>query len=433
MRVFRGPDPPSMLFENEAEAAVKNGHKTSPKDAGRKQGSPKIVARRSPTNRSPSGSTAGQQGLNWIQQLMNKHNYTLDDLYRFFDADQNGTLMFSEFVLGMKQIGASPDQCQTIWTSIDPFDTGAAEIEDFKMALAALKYGAKSPRAKIASGNQFKTNHILQELLQLNEGNLEITFKAIDLNGNDWLSKQEFARGLSALNIGQGGLDPKEVKEAFASLDENADGRINWSEFIQVMTKVKYASVNSNSTSTSVTPRTSHTPRTPRDVNTPRGGNGTPHRGFHQAVSPQTVPEEGHMDPAFKLGNIPTTQPKPTQASPPAARASNLPSGFPGSKPKPGAKGECTSATGLYGIVFQQARSCLLPATQSPSSSIIVSRSRIGAKLTSKCLFFVQPPPGRLALLGHHLCGLHHLMTWMKMMTAAKQKHSTPLASNHRQ
>ena len=63
---------------------------------------------------------------------------------------------------------------------------------------------------------------------------LERTFKRLDENGNNFISKREFFQGLESLN--DDSIDPKELSRntlnvLFNDLDKNNDGKLDIEEF----------------------------------------------------------------------------------------------------------------------------------------------------------------------------------------------------------
>jgi len=194
--------------------------------------SPKIVARRSPggMNHVPRGE-AGQRGLTLVDQVVAHYSASLQDVFGHFDADGDGSLFFTEFVGGMQPLGATTEEIQALWDAIDVDRQGSVPFDNFNRALHVLTKRAKEVKW-ISPFNRVKTNRVIDALIAARNTPEEV-FQVIDVNRNGWISKLEWKSKLPELGISPQAYNQRELDAAWRSLDQNGDGRVNWSEWIK--------------------------------------------------------------------------------------------------------------------------------------------------------------------------------------------------------
>mmetsp|Transcript_25522 Transcript_25522/g.44493 ORF Transcript_25522/g.44493 Transcript_25522/m.44493 type:complete len:2210 (+) Transcript_25522:2881-9510(+) len=140
--------------------------------------------------------TEAHQVLQTIYTAIKNLNYTLDDVFRIFDKDGNGAISRKELVDSFHNfgIGLSTQQIEKVMKLIDTNSDGNIEFDEFKAVFA-----------RELELEQFKANPI----------------------ESDWKDKL-FSRINEAIR--KYGMD---LTEAFATFDENKDGRISKSEFLE--------------------------------------------------------------------------------------------------------------------------------------------------------------------------------------------------------
>jgi len=190
--------------------------------------SPKIVGRR--VAGGPRGMS-GQAGLNIVDQVMTQHGSSLFEVFSEFDADGNGVLFFTEFVQGMQPLGATPNQIQAVWDAVDVDHAGSVSFDAFFSALAILN--KRADKAKwISPFNTVQCENKLIQALRTCRDTVEEAFHVIDVNRNGWISKKEWKECMPLLGIRKGSYSEREITQAWRSLDQNSDGRVNWIEWV---------------------------------------------------------------------------------------------------------------------------------------------------------------------------------------------------------
>jgi len=180
---------------------------------------------------------AGQRGLTLVDQVVAHYSASLTDVFAHFDEDKNGMLFFTEFVAGMQPLGATSEEIQALWDAIDVDRHGSVPFENFDKALTVLTKRAKEVKW-ISPFNRVKSNRVIEALLTARQS-VEEVFQVIDSNRNGWISKKEWRDKLPALGIDPQSFNQREIDAAWRSLDQNSDGRVNWSEWIKAFRIIK--------------------------------------------------------------------------------------------------------------------------------------------------------------------------------------------------
>eukprot|EP00658_Telonema_sp_P-2_P033779 TRINITY_DN2472_c0_g1_i1.p1 TRINITY_DN2472_c0_g1~~TRINITY_DN2472_c0_g1_i1.p1 ORF type:complete len:273 (+),score=63.25 TRINITY_DN2472_c0_g1_i1:187-1005(+) len=200
--------------------------------------SPKIVARRSPGGNVhiPRG-IAGQKGLDLVHSVVVNYHSSLPDVFSHFDADKNGSLFFTEFVQGLQPLGATPEEIQALWDAIDLERQGSVSYESFHQSLSVLTKNAGVVKW-ISPFNRVSTTNKVLDILMKSHESVEESFQVIDVNRNGWISKKEWKEKLGCFGIDKFAFSQREIDQAWRSLDQNGDGRVNWSEWVKAFKKI---------------------------------------------------------------------------------------------------------------------------------------------------------------------------------------------------
>lgn len=78
----------------------------------------------------------------------------------------------------------------------------------------------------------------LRQIIRTSSKSFEDIFKEFDADGNGYISQVEFRNAMRKLNIG---LSSREIDKLMEKIDTNADGKIDWQEF---MAKFKTTSLD---------------------------------------------------------------------------------------------------------------------------------------------------------------------------------------------
>jgi len=124
----------------------------------------------------------------------------LEDAFKLADTDKDGKLSLDEWMEALKSSGhnVSRTEVEDIFKEKDRDLDGTMSYEEF-------------------TGHDTKT---------------EIAFKAIDKNGDGFVSKAEFKRICP-------NLTKEQMEVAFAKFDKDGTGRINYKEFCEMLNKKK--------------------------------------------------------------------------------------------------------------------------------------------------------------------------------------------------
>ncbi len=86
-------------------------------------------------------------------------------------------------------------------------------------------------KTESSSGNTWNEDIFekLRQIIRTSPKSFEDIFKEMDSDGNGVISQQEFRNALRKLNLG---VTSREIDKVMARIDSNADGKIDWKEFI---------------------------------------------------------------------------------------------------------------------------------------------------------------------------------------------------------
>ena len=148
--------------------------------------------------------------------------FDLQAVFDAFDLDGDGVVSTDEFVIGLRELGIAlePTQIPAVLELL-PTDSRSGAI-GYKTFVGL--FGGKEQHVLTDITNQVR--HIFTERgLQLKQA-----FRAMDTNHDGIISKDEFAKGLKALQID---LTPEKLSELLRLVDADVDGMINYYDFVQ--------------------------------------------------------------------------------------------------------------------------------------------------------------------------------------------------------
>lgn len=131
------------------------------------------------------------------------------DVFRIFDADQDGNISSTELIKILKSCGLEPtdEQVQMLIENVDTNGNGVIEFTEFCQLM--IKYGTQK------------------------DDDLRDAFKVFDQDNNGYIDAAELQTILS--NMGEN-LPMDQVEDMIREADLNGDGLIDYEEFIKMMT-----------------------------------------------------------------------------------------------------------------------------------------------------------------------------------------------------
>jgi hypothetical protein len=123
---------------------------------------------------------------------------------------------------------------------------GSVTLDTFFSALSILN--RRSQKAKwISPFNVVKCeNRVIKALATCRE-TVEEAFHVLDKDRNGWISKKEWKDRMPQLGIRRGSFSERELTQAWKSLDQNGDGRVNWIEWVNAFRILEGGVVPGNS------------------------------------------------------------------------------------------------------------------------------------------------------------------------------------------
>ncbi|KAJ2939205.1 hypothetical protein O0L34_g8519 [Tuta absoluta] len=135
----------------------------------------------------------------------------LRDAFALFDKDEEGTIPSKELTLIMRSLGYNllDAELKDMTKEVDPDDTGIIDFDQFT-AIAMRKINATDNVAEIRDA-----------------------FRAYDVEGTGLITTKDLRETL--LDLGEK-FNDEEVYEMVREADLNADGLVNYCEFLDMMT-----------------------------------------------------------------------------------------------------------------------------------------------------------------------------------------------------
>nr|XP_043607878.1 probable calcium-binding protein CML16 [Erigeron canadensis] len=149
-----------------------------------------------------------------MAQLQTNQVKQLQDIFKRFDMNSDGSLTHLELAALLRSIGLKPqgDQIHALLTRIDSNGNGSVEFEELLNAILPD----------------------LNEEVLINHDQLMEVFRSFDKDGNGYITAAELAGQMA--KMGQP-LSYKELTEMMREADANGDGVISFSEFTAILGK----------------------------------------------------------------------------------------------------------------------------------------------------------------------------------------------------
>ncbi|XP_060080010.1 calmodulin-beta-like [Ylistrum balloti] len=136
----------------------------------------------------------------------------LQDAFNMFDIDGNGSISVEELGLAMRSIGENPSskEIRQIVECADLDRNGTIEFEEFVVMVA----------------DRLKDFDAISEMKE--------AFEVFDQDGDGFLDKDDIQRAMEGLGVS---LTAPEVTQMMEVADANKDGRLDYKEFVAMLTK----------------------------------------------------------------------------------------------------------------------------------------------------------------------------------------------------
>jgi hypothetical protein len=108
--------------------------------------------------------------------------------------------------------------------------SGYSTVKEVKSAIP----GARTTIVSVSSSSsQWETDIIekLRQIIKSSSLKFEDVFKKFDEDGNGFISQVEFRNAIRKFNLG---LSSREIDKIMMKIDTNADGKIDWKEFVNM-------------------------------------------------------------------------------------------------------------------------------------------------------------------------------------------------------
>jgi len=140
--------------------------------------------------------------------------YSLEEIFKFFDKDGSGSIDKSELAKGLRALGCNPTE-EEIQALMDDADSkadpnGRIEFAEFVEIIDAHRKSKEDEQEALANA-----------------------FKTFDKNGDGLISKEELRQALTTLGLSK--LSDDEVDELFAEADTDENGFIEFNELVRVI------------------------------------------------------------------------------------------------------------------------------------------------------------------------------------------------------
>ncbi|XP_069114937.1 uncharacterized protein [Argopecten irradians] len=148
-----------------------------------------------------------------VPQEEDETKATLRITFDHFDKNGDGTVSVKEFGKVFRSLGknVTEDEIKRMINEVDKDKNGKLNFEEFV---------------------DFITTHKCTQTQEEREADLQSAFKMIDKNKNGYISIKEFRSLLK--NVGDR-LSDEEVAEMIALVDTDNDGKLNYEEFVKIL------------------------------------------------------------------------------------------------------------------------------------------------------------------------------------------------------
>jgi len=172
-------------------------------------------------------STKSKYLIKKISTILAANDISLQENFESFDSNHDGLISFSEFNAMITSLSLDVDQqdITDIFNYISQ-ETNGISIQQFSRAFEP----AESRSWQSATISKICT------LINQTKTKLLSVFRQFDVDHSGEIDIEEFAAGLSALNIIDEILTDEQIAIIFNSIDADKSGTINFQEFIQAFT-----------------------------------------------------------------------------------------------------------------------------------------------------------------------------------------------------
>jgi len=185
----------------------------------------------------PTDANDGQDGEGDADMPLDEIENIVQDLFAKYDKDNNGYLDPPEFKALMSDLQAKldfpPDEVYRFLAEADMNHDGMIEYEEFiPLALQIIQGMYAKKRWEQHEADMDKhAEEILVHGMTKEEltGLVSSIFEKIDTDGSTMLSKQEFLKALTSMELG---LTRREINTIMFQIDVDKDGNISYMEFV---------------------------------------------------------------------------------------------------------------------------------------------------------------------------------------------------------
>ncbi|EDW32553.1 GL11701 [Drosophila persimilis] len=146
-----------------------------------------------------------------MEDLTDEENKFIEDAFAVMDKESDGSVTAKELAVLMRSLGRSPtdNELQAMINEVDADGNGSIELEEF---------------ASMIIRKMHDTNH---------EDELRDAFRVFDKENNGYITSSELKVVLTALGMK---LPDDEIEEMIREYDIDQDGRLDFEEFVNMMT-----------------------------------------------------------------------------------------------------------------------------------------------------------------------------------------------------
>ncbi|XP_021341388.1 calmodulin-1-like [Mizuhopecten yessoensis] len=146
------------------------------------------------------------------EALTDDQTAALREAFNKFDMDGNGSITVDELGLAMRSIGENPStkEIRQLMEAADLNRNGTIEFEEFVEMVA----------------DRLKDFDVISEMKE--------AFEVFDQDNDGFLNKEDIRRAMAGLGVS---LTEPEVTQMMEVADSDKDGRLNYKEFVAMLTR----------------------------------------------------------------------------------------------------------------------------------------------------------------------------------------------------
>ena len=159
----------------------------------------------------------------------------MQQMFHALDLKKNGVLEMEEMQTVFHELGVSDKDISKMFASVDLDGSGVIRWDEFVALMGTT--GGDGPGLQVGYLQQRFKSHVLDKFIGtknvvgIEKSKLREIFNAIDLDGNGVLD----AHDIRVVLRSAGESDDNIISRIVAALDQDCDGRVQWSDFLSIM------------------------------------------------------------------------------------------------------------------------------------------------------------------------------------------------------